>query len=98
MIKRYHFYSIAHASTGFEFEFWCLTSLSAIFQLSTASDKDDQLLAQAWWFSPGTLPSSTTKIGCHDIAEILLKVMLNTKIQIQTWKMKREKKLFCYIK
>jgi hypothetical protein len=41
------------------------------------------LLAQAWWFSPGTLPSSTTKIGCHDIAEILLKVMLNTKIQFK---------------
>jgi hypothetical protein len=30
---------------------------------------------------PGTLASSTTKTGCHDIAEILLKVALNTKIQ-----------------
>jgi hypothetical protein len=28
--------------------------------------------------------SSTTKTGHHDIAEILLKVALNTKIQIQT--------------
>jgi len=37
------------------------------------------LLARGWWFSPGTLASSTTKIGCHDIAEILLKVALNTK-------------------
>jgi hypothetical protein len=27
--------------------------------------------------------SSTTKTGRHDIAEILLKVALNTKIQIQ---------------
>jgi len=26
------------------------------------------------WFSPGTLASSTTKTGPHDIAEILLKV------------------------
>jgi hypothetical protein len=26
---------------------------------------------------------STTKTGCHDIAEILLKVALKTKIQIQ---------------
>jgi hypothetical protein len=26
--------------------------------------------------------SSTTKTGCHDIAEILLKVALNTKNQI----------------
>ena len=25
------------------------------------------------WFSPGTPASSTTKTGCHDIAEILLK-------------------------
>jgi hypothetical protein len=28
------------------------------------------------WFSPGTPASSTTKTGCHDIAEILLKVAL----------------------
>jgi hypothetical protein len=41
------------------------------------------LLAHGWWFSPGTPASSTTKIGRHDIAEILLKVALNTNIQIQ---------------
>jgi hypothetical protein len=41
------------------------------------------LLALGQWFSPGTPPSSTTKTGRHDIAEILLKVALNTKIQIQ---------------
>jgi hypothetical protein len=29
--------------------------------------------------SPGTQASSTTKTGRHDIAEILLKVALNTK-------------------
>jgi len=40
-----------------------------------------QLLAHGWWFSPGTLASSTTKTGRHDIAEILLKVALNTKNQ-----------------
>jgi hypothetical protein len=34
------------------------------------------LLAQGRWFSPGTLASSTTKTGRHDIAEILLKVAL----------------------
>jgi hypothetical protein len=33
------------------------------------------------WFSPGTPASSTTKTGRHDIAEILLKVGLNTKNQ-----------------
>jgi hypothetical protein len=38
---------------------------------------------QGWWFSPGTPASSTTKTGRHDITEILLKVALNTKIQIQ---------------
>jgi hypothetical protein len=32
-------------------------------------------------FSPGTPASSTTKTGRHDIAEILLKVALNTKNQ-----------------
>ena len=43
-----------------------------------ASDKVYQLLARGRWFSPGTPASSTTKTGCHDIAEILLKVALNT--------------------
>jgi hypothetical protein len=37
-----------------------------------------QLLAHGQWFSPGTQAPSTTKIGRHDIAEILLKVALNT--------------------
>jgi hypothetical protein len=36
------------------------------------------LLAHGRWFSPGTPTSSTTKIGRHDIAEILLKVALST--------------------
>jgi hypothetical protein len=42
------------------------------------------LLAIGWWFSPGTPASSTTKTGHHDIAEILLKVALNTKNQIKS--------------
>jgi hypothetical protein len=41
------------------------------------------LLVYGQWFSPGTPASSTTKTGHHDIAEILLKVALNNKIQIQ---------------
>ena len=40
-----------------------------------------QLLAHGRWFSPGTPASSTTKTGRHDIAELLLKVTLNTKNQ-----------------
>jgi hypothetical protein len=47
-----------------------------------ATDKVYQLLAHGWWFSPGIPASSTTKTGRHDIAEILLKVALNTKNQI----------------
>jgi hypothetical protein len=51
---------------------------------SAASDKAYQLLAHDWWFSPGTLASSTTKTGRHDIAEILLKVALHTINQIKS--------------
>jgi len=36
------------------------------------------LLSHGRWFSPGTPASSTTKTGRNDIAEILLKVALNT--------------------
>jgi hypothetical protein len=44
------------------------------------------------WFSPGTPASSTTKPGHHDIANILLKVALNTKNQIKSllWQTKNE--------
>ena len=47
-------------------------------RLAAASDKVYQLLAHGRWFSPGTPASSTTKIGCHDITEILLNVTLST--------------------
>jgi hypothetical protein len=48
-------------------------------RLTVASDKVYQLLAHGRWFSPGTPATSTTKTGRHDRAEILLKVVLNTK-------------------
>ena len=51
-------------------------------RLAAASDKVYQLLVHGRWFSPGTPASSTTKTGRHDIAEILLKVALNTINQI----------------
>jgi hypothetical protein len=35
-------------------------------------------LAASWWFSPGTPVSSTNKADRHDIAELLLKMALNT--------------------
>jgi len=51
--------------------------------MAAARDKVYMLLAHDRWFSPGTPASPTTKTGRPDIAEILLKVVLNTKIQIQ---------------
>jgi hypothetical protein len=48
-------------------------------RLAAASDKACQLLPHGRLFSPGTLASSTTKSGCHDIAEILLIVALKHK-------------------
>jgi hypothetical protein len=41
-------------------------------------DKVCQWLATGGWFSPGPPVSSTNKTNHHDIAEILLKVVLNT--------------------
>ena len=51
-------------------------------RLAAASDKVYQLLAHSQWFFPGTPTSSTTKTDRHDIAEILMKVVLSTKNQI----------------
>ena len=45
-------------------------------RLAAAGDKVYQLLAHGRWFSPGTPASPTTKTGRHDIAEILLKAVL----------------------
>ena len=42
---------------------------------TTVCDKVCQWLSTSWWFSP---VSSTNKTDRHDIAEILLKVALNT--------------------
>jgi hypothetical protein len=53
-------------------------------RIAAASDKVYQLLADGRWFSPGTPASSTTTTGRHDIAEILLKVALNTINQIKS--------------
>jgi len=53
-------------------------------RLTVASGKVYQLLAHGRWFSPGTSASSTSKTGRHDIAEILLKVALNTINQIKS--------------
>jgi hypothetical protein len=49
-----------------------------IFVDKTLCDQVCQWLAAGQWFSPGIPISSTNKTDCHDIAEILLKVTLNT--------------------
>ena len=52
-------------------------------QLAYASDTVYQLLAHGRWFSPA---STTAKTGHHSIAEILLKVALNTMDrQFRSW-------------
>ena len=45
---------------------------------TTLCDKDCQWRSVGRWYSPGSSVSSTNKSECHDIAEILLKVILNT--------------------
>ena len=62
-------------------------------RLAAASDQVYQLLAHGRWISPGTPASSTTKTGRHDIAEILLKVTLNTINQIKS----NQSLFFCLI-
>jgi hypothetical protein len=49
-----------------------------------ASDKVYKGLVHGRWFSPGTPASSTIKTDRHEIAEILLKVALNTINQISS--------------
>jgi hypothetical protein len=57
-----------------------------------------QLLAHGRWFSPGTPTSSTTKTGCNDIAEILLKVALNTINIIKSNRLRIECTIFVIYK
>jgi len=63
---------------------WLYKLQKGCTRLTVTSDKVYQLLAHGWWFSPGTLASSSTKTSRHDIAEILLKVALNTINQIKS--------------
>jgi hypothetical protein len=42
-------------------------------RLAAANAKAYQLLAHGRWFSQGTPASCTSKNGCHDLAEILMK-------------------------
>ena len=53
-----------------------LQCMTTCVSLVSSSDQVYQLLSHGRWFSSGFPASSTTKIGRHDIAEILLKVAL----------------------
>jgi len=66
-ISAYH-----HLSCEFESRSW-----RGVFD-TTLCDKVSQWLVAGRWFSSGTPVSSTNKTDRHDIAEILLKVVLNT--------------------
>ena len=62
----------------------CLSPLKLWFRnlfrrgVCNMSDNVCQWLVAGWWFSPGTSVYSTNKTDRHNIAEILLKVALNT--------------------
>jgi cytochrome c1 len=57
-------YSVLHVINRESWDLWLFT---IYFHIATGR-----------WFSAGHLVSSTSKTDCHDIAEILLKVALNT--------------------
>ena len=59
----------------------CKLQNKACTGIAAATNKVYKVAAQDRWFSPGTLTSSTTKTGCHDIAEIFLKIVISTKNQ-----------------
>ena len=72
-ISAYH-----HCSCEFESPSW-----RDVFN-TTLCNKVCQWLVTGQWFSPGTLVSSTNKTDCHEISEILLKVVLNTNRYLVT--------------
>ena len=68
----YAFSTYRHKSYEFEPRSWRGVLYTKLF------DKICQCLATSQWFSPDTPVSSTNKTNIHDIAEMLLKVELNT--------------------
>ena len=60
---------------------------------TTLCDEICQWLVAGWCFSPGTPVSSHNKTDSHDIAEILLKMALNT-ITLTLMKIKSKSTMF----
>ena len=80
----FFFYWSAYTNTGkWAMMYMCVTGIDFAF-LNDFSIWFLVVACQGWWFSAGTPASSTSKTGRHDIAEILLKVALNTKNQIKS--------------
>jgi hypothetical protein len=65
-------------TTNWTYYFRSRVRISIRARCTTLCDKVCQWLATGWWFSPGPPVSSTNKTDSHVIAEILLKVVLNT--------------------
>jgi hypothetical protein len=57
-------------------------------QVAYTHNNTNSPITTGQWFSPGTTVSSTNKINHHDIAEILLKVALNTINQNRSGKLR----------
>ena len=63
-----------------------LNPIHGMVYSTTFCDKVCLSLRTGQWFSPHTLVSSTNKIDCHDITQILLKVALNTIYQTKPYR------------
>ena len=72
LIQNYHQYGVGSRSALLITKKGALDSQSQVIKFTSC-------LPTVGGSSPGTPASSTTKTGRHDIAEILLKVALNTK-------------------
>jgi hypothetical protein len=105
--RGYHKWALAHSSSCYRISKWdprccdCMVvvssnSLRQAVLNTTLCDTVCQWLTISRWFSLGTPVSSTNKTDRHDIAEILLKVALNT-ITLTSRISKRKKKK-CYLK
>ena len=68
---------------------WVRIPLRRCILDTTSCDKVCQWLAAGRWFSPGIPVSSTNKTDRHDIAEILLKVAVNTITPLNLFDLRR---------
>jgi len=67
--------AIHHCSVGSSLSLVIVQNDRAWGWLAMTWERVCQLLTTGWWFSPGTLASSTNKTGHHDVAQMELKVM-----------------------